>query len=94
MLLVAGCAAEQELKLWRHGLIERMGDAGFSMMVGRNGFAERQGLKVEIVPFKNGATAHKPLLAGEIDASRLDGSRAYRAEPEIAEMIVVGGGDG
>ena len=94
MLLAAGCAAEQELKLWRHGLIERMGDAGFSMMVGRNGFAERQGLKVEIVPFKNGATAHKPLLAGEIDASRLDGSRAYRAEPEIAEMIVVGGGDG
>ncbi len=43
------------------------GHAGFSM-VSRRGFAEKQGLKLEILNFKNGATAHKALLAGEIDS--------------------------
>ena len=92
MLLVAGCAAAQaqELKLWRHGLIEPKGDAGFSMMVGRNGFAERQGLKVEIVPFKNGATAHKALLAGDIDSIESSPGAALLAGARGADIKILG----
>jgi NitT/TauT family transport system substrate-binding protein len=68
LLAIALCAAAraQELKLWKHGVIEPKGDAGFSLMVSRHGFAEKQGLKLEIFNFKNGSTAHKALLAGDI----------------------------
>lgn len=70
LLAVALCAlaGAQELKPWKHGVIEPKGDAGFSLMVSRHGFAEKQGLKLDILTFKNGATAHKALLAGEIDS--------------------------
>ena len=61
-------ASAQELKPWKHGVIEPKGDAGFTLMVGPRGFAEKHGLKLEIVTLKNGATAHKALLAGEIDS--------------------------
>jgi NitT/TauT family transport system substrate-binding protein len=66
ILAVPGFA--QELRLWKHGVIEPKGDAGFSVMVGRKGFAEKLGLKIEITTLKNGATAHKALLAGELDS--------------------------
>ena len=58
----------QELKPWKHGVIEPKGDAGFMSMVGQRDFASKYGLKVEIVSLKNGATAHKALLAGELDS--------------------------
>src|SRR4030081_579164 len=52
---------------WRHGIIEAKSDAGILMMVAR-GFAERQGLKYEIVQFKIDAIGLKALLAGEIES--------------------------
>ena len=54
-------------------MIEPKGDAGFLLMVSRRDFAEKQGLKLEIVSLKNGATAHKALLSGE--------TRQHRVEP-------------
>ena len=81
--MVAGCAAEQEqeqeqeqeLKLWRHGLMEPKGDAGFSMMVG---------------PSRMGPPRTRHCWPARSTVSRLDASRVYQAEPEIAELIVVG----
>src|SRR3982074_3910474 len=52
---------------WRHGIIEAKSDAGILMMVTR-GFAEKQGLKLEIVQFKSDAIGLKALLAGEIES--------------------------
>src|SRR3979411_1158509 len=52
---------------WRHGIIEAKSDAGLLMMVTR-GFAEKQGLKLEIVQFKSDAIGLKALLAGEIES--------------------------
>jgi len=52
---------------WRHGIIEAKSDAGILMMVTR-GFAERQGLKLEIMQFKSDAIGLKALLAGELDS--------------------------
>ena len=46
----AGAPAQaQDLKPWKHGVIEPKGDAGFMLMVGQRGFAEKHGLKLEIV---------------------------------------------
>src|SRR4030081_765195 len=52
---------------WRHGVIEAKSDAGILMMVTR-GFAEKQGLKLEIVQFKSDAIGLKALLPGEVES--------------------------
>jgi NitT/TauT family transport system substrate-binding protein len=82
--------AAQELKPWRHGVIEPKGDAGFSLMVSRRGFAEKQGLKLEILNFKNGATAHKALLAGEIDSIESSPGAAILAGARGADIKILG----
>jgi NitT/TauT family transport system substrate-binding protein len=81
----------QELKPWRHGVIEPKGDAGFSLMVGQRGFAEKHGLKLEIVALKNGATAHKALLAGELDSIESSpGSAILAGAQHGADIKIVG----
>jgi len=91
MLLVAGAAAQaQDLKPWKHGVIEPKGDAGFSLMVSRHGFAAKQGLKLEIFNFKNGATAHKALLAGEIDSIESSPGAAILAGARGADIKILG----
>ena len=47
----APAAGADELKPWRHGIIEAKSDAGIIMMVTK-GFAAKQGLKLEITQFK------------------------------------------
>ncbi|HEY2754322.1 MAG TPA: ABC transporter substrate-binding protein [Pseudolabrys sp.] len=83
-------AFAQELKPWKHGIIEPKADAGFSVMVSRNGFAEKRGLKVEIVTLKNGATAHKALLAGELDSIESSPGAAILAGAHGADIKIVG----
>ena len=83
-------ARAQELKTWKHGVIEPKGDAGFSLMVSRHGFAEKQGLKLEIFNFKNGATAHKALLAGEIDSIESSPGAAILAGAHGADIKILG----
>ena len=90
-LLAAGAPAQaQDLKPWRHGVIEPKGDAGFSLMVSRHGFAEKYGLKLEIFNFKNGATAHKALLAGEIESIESSPGAAILAGARGADIKILG----
>jgi NitT/TauT family transport system substrate-binding protein len=92
-LLFAACgsqAAGQELKPWKHGVIEPKGDAGFMVMVGQRDFASRYGLKVEIVALKNGATAHKALLAGELDSIESSPGAAILAGAHGADIKILG----
>ena len=70
-------ASGQDLKPWKHGVIEPKGDAGFMVMVGQRDFASKHGLKIEIVPLKNGATAHKALLQGSSTASNQAQARRF-----------------
>lgn len=63
----AGPAAAQASHGWRHGAILAKSDAGFFFMV-KNGFAEKQGLKLDIVQFKTDILALQALIAGEIDS--------------------------
>jgi NitT/TauT family transport system substrate-binding protein len=55
-------------KVWRHGLINAKSDAGIFLMVSKQDFAAKQGLKIELSQFKDDQIALKALLAGEIDS--------------------------
>jgi NitT/TauT family transport system substrate-binding protein len=91
LLLAFGQAAgAQELKPWKHGVIEPKGDAGFMWMVGSRDFAARHGLKIDIVSFKNGAIAHKALLSGEIDSIESSPGGAIIAGAHGADIKIVG----
>ena len=91
LLAVLGALAEaQELKSWRHGVIEPKGDAGFMLMVGQRDFAAKRGLKLEIVSMKNGAIAHKALLAGEVDSIESSPGAAIIAGARGADLKIVG----
>lgn len=90
LLFAAALAYAQDVKPWKHGVIEPKGDAGFSLMVSRRDFAEKQGLKLEILTFKNGATAHKALLAGEIDSIESSPGAAILAGARGADIKILG----
>ena len=83
-------AAAQDLKVWKHGLIEPKGDGGISLMVGQRDFGPKHGLKIEIVTMKNGATAHKALLAGELDSIESSPGAAILAGAHGADIKIIG----
>jgi NitT/TauT family transport system substrate-binding protein len=92
-MLLAACLAtpaEAQTKVWTHGVIEPKGDAGFSLMVSRRGFAEKRGLNVKIVPLANGTLAHKALLAGEIDSIESSPGSAILAGLRGADLKIIG----
>ncbi len=90
LLATLGPVSAQELKPWKLGVIEPKGDAGFTLMVGTRGFAEKHGLKLEIVPLKNGATAHKALLSGELDSIESSPGAAILAGAHGADIKIIG----
>lgn len=83
-------ASAQALKTWKHGVIEPKGDAGFMLMVGQRDFGARHGLKIETVPLKNGATAHKALLAGELDSIESSPGATILAGAHGADIKILG----
>ena len=89
-VLLAAPAGAQELKPWKHGVIEPKGDAGFMWMVGQHDFAAKHGLKLEIVAMKNGAIAHKALLSGAVDSIESSPGAAILAGARGADIRIVG----
>jgi ABC-type nitrate/sulfonate/bicarbonate transport system substrate-binding protein len=87
---LASSAPGQELKPWKHGVIEPKGDAGFMLMVGRRDFGQKRGLSIEIVPLKNGATAHKALLSGELDSIESSPGATILAGARGADIKILG----
>jgi NitT/TauT family transport system substrate-binding protein len=67
-LLLAGSAQGQDLKPWRQAMIIPKADAGFYLMAAKRGFAEREGLKVDVLAVKDDPTGMKALLSGEVDS--------------------------
>jgi NitT/TauT family transport system substrate-binding protein len=70
-LIILASPARAEDKAWRHAMVAAKSDAGIVLMVTK-GFAEKQGLKLEIVQVDSDVIALKALLAGELDT--FDGS--------------------
>src|ERR1700682_1508790 len=66
LVAMAASAGAQESKPWKHGLLEAKSDAGFIFMPAKGGFAEKQGLKLDVVQFKGDAIALKAMLAGAL----------------------------
>src|SRR3954462_2657507 len=92
-LLFVACVAAPaaaQTKTWSHGVIEPKGDAGFSLMVSRRGFAEKRGLNGKIVPIANGTLAHKALLAGEVDSIESSPGSAILAGLRGADLKIIG----
>src|SRR6266700_7492776 len=87
---LAAPARAQSLIPWTHGVIEPKGDAGFSLMVSRRGFAEKRGLAVKIVSLSNGTLAHKALLSGEVDSIESSPGAAILAGLRGADLKIVG----
>lgn len=67
LLCAAVWTAAEAAQPWRHGVFEAKSDSGILFMV-TQGFAEKQGLEVELVQFKSDAIALKALLAGDLDS--------------------------
>jgi NitT/TauT family transport system substrate-binding protein len=88
--LLLAPAAAQDAKVWKLGVIDPKGDAGFSFMVGERDFAAKQGIKVEIVPLKDGSVAHKGLLAGELQAIESFPGASIMAGSRGADIRIIG----
>ena len=56
------------LKPWRQAMITPKADAGFFLMAAKRGFAEREGLKVDVLDVKDDPIGMKALLSGEVDS--------------------------
>jgi NitT/TauT family transport system substrate-binding protein len=67
MLAATGAAPAPE-KVWRHGILNPKSDAGILAMVGTGDFGKQQGLKIELVNFKDDQIGLKALIAGEVDS--------------------------
>ena len=80
LLAIGLSAANAQDKVWKHGILEAKSDSGFIAMVDKGGFAEKRGLKVELLQIKAGSTLMKALIAGEIDS----------VDMGAAELIVAG----
>ena len=66
--LVASPALAADAPLvWHHAVIEAKSDAGILMMI-THGFAEKQGLKLELSQVKSDAVGLKALIAGDLDS--------------------------
>jgi len=79
----------QELKNWRHGVLDPKGDAGFSYMVGE-GFAEKQGLRLKLFPFKADTQLLQALLAGELDSFEGSPGNDIMAAARGADVKIIG----
>jgi NitT/TauT family transport system substrate-binding protein len=58
----------QDLKPWRQAMIMPKADAGFFLMAAKRGFAEKEGLKVDVLDVKDDPIGMKALLSGEVDS--------------------------
>jgi NitT/TauT family transport system substrate-binding protein len=87
---VAAPAAAQDLKVWRHGIIEAKSDAGILYMAGKRALAARLGLKLEFVQLKADTILLKALLAGELDSGEGGAGGAMAAAAHGADVKIVG----
>jgi NitT/TauT family transport system substrate-binding protein len=88
--LVVVPANAEEMKLWRHGIVEAKSDAGIVFMGSKGGFAEKQGLNIEIKQFKGDTLALKALLAGELDSYEGNPGSPMVAASRGADIKLIG----
>ena len=87
--LLAQPAAAQG-KPWKHALLNAKADAGFFMMAAKRGFAEKQGLKLDLLEVKDDQIGLKALIAGEIDSFEGGPQGVFAAVERGADVKIIG----
>jgi len=77
-------------KVWRHALLNAKADAGIFMMAAKRGFAEKQGLKLELLQVKDDQIGLKALIAGEVDSFEGGPQGAFAAAARGADIKILG----
>ena len=83
-------ASAQDLKVWRHGIIEAKSDAGIFYMAGKRDLAAKLGIRIEFVQLKADTIALKALLAGELDSCEGGAGGSMAAAARGADVKIVG----
>lgn len=87
--VLAAPAHAAEARTWRHGILEAKSDAGIIMMVG-HGFAAKEGVKLDLLQFKNDVVELQALLAGELDSYEGGAAGAMVAAARGADVKIIG----
>ncbi len=82
-------AAAQD-KVWKHGILNPKSDAGILAMVGTRDFGKQQGLKIELVNFKDDQLGLKALIAGEVDSFEGGPQGVFSADSKGADARILG----
>ncbi len=91
--MLAACASTapaQAPKPWKHGIIAPKADAGFLLMAAKRGFAEREGLRLELLEVKDDQIGLKALLAGELDSYEGGAQGAIAAGVRGGDVKIMG----
>jgi NitT/TauT family transport system substrate-binding protein len=75
---------------WRHSIVDPKSDAGFAMMVTKGGFAQKQGLPVELVPLQSDGIQLRALLAGELESYEAGIGTAVIAAARDVDVKILG----
>src|ERR1700732_3518407 len=78
------------LKPWRDGVVEAKSDAGFVFMASKGGFAEKEGLDLNMIQFKGDALALRGMLAGELETYEGNPGAPLIAASRGADVKIVG----
>lgn len=90
LLLSALPALAADNKPWRHGIIEPKSDAGILTMIKNGGFAEKQGLALELVNIQSDQIGLKALLAGDLDSYEGGPAGVLVADSRGADAKIIG----
>src|SRR3981081_1809630 len=82
--------AQAQTKPWKHGIIAPKSDAGFLLMAAKRGFAETEGLKLELLEVKDDQIGLKALLAGELESYEGGVQGTIAADVRGADVKIIG----
>jgi NitT/TauT family transport system substrate-binding protein len=89
-LWLAAAAHAQPARDWRHGVLEAKSDAGIIFMGARGGFAEKQGIRIEIAQLRDDPTLLKALLSGELESIEGSPGATILAGSHGADIKILG----
>jgi NitT/TauT family transport system substrate-binding protein len=87
---VLSLSASAQEKVWKHGIINPKSDAGILAMVGTRDFGKQQGIKIELVNFKDDQLGLKALIAGEVDSFEGGPQGVFAADSKGADARILG----
>jgi ABC-type nitrate/sulfonate/bicarbonate transport system substrate-binding protein len=90
LLLASLPAFAADGKPWRHGIIEPKSDAGILTMIKNGGFAEKQGLTLELVNIQSDQIGLKALLSGDLDSYEGGPAGVLVADSRGADAKIIG----